>query len=778
MRRSLSLSVTVVVLLFGFFLAPHAYGAAGNPHAGNNAGAIPSLLPAHAPLDVSLAPSQAQPGEPIAYIGHGGFFDRTGRQIVPTADWVARVQSWYRGRLLAGLKPSQKAEFSAFEGRLNKGLNVGGQAGLVMQQRSLDWLIASSPRTTAVGRMQAKLNALKYRLSWRLALSDDLKQLEELQPFKLDAKIAARLRLPEFAPVDTKTATTNSGAAYTAECMAAGVPIPPSIGNLGVGGWTSQGFIPIADQFITGTPAELRTFENAQGMCIALPRYTSSTLATVKLDGVICLSKTTSKVCFWDNQMSGAGFWFPTGTQIPIGAPDLLVNAAGQYQAGGAEIEFGSGGVCTDCHAGENPYIIHPNSNLGTVTMGGLNSSLALPTFGPNRYDPLVGASWPQNSLSQAVDVPLTCIGCHVSGSAGRFPHLSTEYNGLLEGYCKTILTQALTRTMPLGSPGTEATSAAVITLKSWCGIAATSGPSNRGDPHLTTTNGINYDFQSAGEFTSLRNSDTGFELQTRQTPVLTSFTPGANAWTGLASCVSLNTAAALRVGGHRISYQPSDQITDSRMLLRIDGKPVTLPSGGLNLGGGNRIATAAAGGGIDVRTADGTRVNITPNYWSSEGYWYLNVEVLNTPAREGTMGTILGSDWLPQSPSGSSYGSAPGGLAARHALLNGTFADAWRVTNTTSLFDYASGTSTASFTERTWPPPPGSTCTTIRSNPWPGGLPRRPVSPMDPKQAQSLCREFSDPAVFDACVFDVTATGNASMVDAYRLTLQVRALP
>ncbi len=410
MRRSLSTSIIAVVLLFGFFLAPHVDGVAGNPHAAG-AGAVPGLLPGHAPLDVSLT---SQQGEPIAYIGHGAFFERNGRQIVPTAQWVAKAQSWYRGQLLAGLKPSQKAAFLDFEGRLTKGLNLSGQAGLILQQRSLDWLIASSPRTLAVGRMQAKLNALKYHLSWRLALSDDLKQLQELQPFKLDPKIEARLRLPEFNPVNTKTATTNSGAAYTAECMAAGVPIPPSIGNLGVGGWTSQGFIPTGDQFIVGTPAEVRTFENAQGMCIALPRYTNGTLATVKLDGVICLSKTTSKVCFWDNQMGGTGFNFPSGTQIPIGTPDLSVDPMGRYQAGGAEIEFGDGGVCTDCHAGENPYIIHPDSNLGTVLMGDLgNAPLNLPTFGPNRYDPLVGASWPQNSLSQALNVPPVCIGCH-----------------------------------------------------------------------------------------------------------------------------------------------------------------------------------------------------------------------------------------------------------------------------------------------------------------------------------------------------------------------------
>ncbi|HSG40018.1 MAG TPA: hypothetical protein VLE27_10305, partial [Thermoanaerobaculia bacterium] len=589
---------------------PLAHGAA------SPGGAAGKSRPAHLlpPAPAGQGVIQAQKEEPIAYIGHGAFFSRNGRQIVPTAEFVAKAQGWYRAHLLAGLNPRQRAAFSAFEQRLGKGLNLGGQAGLIVRQRGLDWLTANSPRTTATGRIQAKLNALAYRLNWRLPVREDLKELQSLEPFNLSPRIAARLKLPEFNPGGMKTATTNSGAAYIAECAAAGVPIPPSIGDLSPGNWTSLGFIPTSEQFIVGTPAEVRVYEDANGMCIALPRYNNAQ-TTVQLDGVICLSNTTSKVCFWDNQMSGAGFSFPAGAQIPIGVPNLAVDPLGRYQAGGAEIEFGSGGVCTDCHAGENPYIIHPDSNLGGgVFMGDLDDPpLSLPTFGPNRYDPLVGASWPQNALSHAQPlVPGACVGCHVQGSAGRFPHLSSD----LPGYCGTILAQALTDTMPLGSPGSQSGTAAILAFQAYCGTPPSAGPSNRGDPHLTTTNGVNYDFQAAGEFTSLRNSATGFELQTRQTPVLTTFTPGPNAYTGLASCVSLNTAAALRVGKTRISYQPIPGKPGSReeMELRIDGQLVTLPASGLNLGGGNRIASAAAGGGIDVRVADGTRVIITPN--------------------------------------------------------------------------------------------------------------------------------------------------------------------
>ncbi|HEY9420849.1 MAG TPA: hypothetical protein VIW92_05515, partial [Thermoanaerobaculia bacterium] len=137
------------------------------------------------------APTQAREDEPIAYIGHGAFFSRNGRQIVPTAEFVAKAQSWYRAHLLAGLNPKQRAAFSAFEQRLGKGLNLGGQAGLVVRQRALDWLTAKSPRTTATGRIQAKLNALTFRLNWRLPVQNDLKQLQSLEPFPLSPKIKA-----------------------------------------------------------------------------------------------------------------------------------------------------------------------------------------------------------------------------------------------------------------------------------------------------------------------------------------------------------------------------------------------------------------------------------------------------------------------------------------------------------------------------------------------------------------------------------------------------------
>jgi hypothetical protein len=742
-----------------------------------------------------------QEEEPIAYIGHGAFFDRTGRQIVPTEAWVARAQRWYRDRLVARVDPGRKREFETFERRLEQAFDAQGQTRLVVRQRALDWLVARMPRTVENLRMQAKVNLLASQLRWQLPRGDqDLERMRNLEPYRLDSSVVQKLSNPEFR-VQTGVAflvTSNSGQAYLNECANAGVPIPPSIGVLDpptTPGWRSLGFIPQNKQFIVGTPAEVRVFENGQGMCIALPRYTNNARTDVALDGVICLSRTTSKVCFWDNQMNGAGFSFPAGTQVPIGVANPAVNPAGLYQGGGAEIEFGNGGICTDCHAGENPYIIHPEVTLlsGTGTPTGTDMDdldqppLNLPMFAPDRYDPIVGASWPQNQLSHAPAlVPPACTGCHSSGaSGGRLPHLSSD----IPGYCGTVLATALdgqttpltvSPTMPQFGAGSLSNDPVVNTFQGWCASAATAGPSTRGDPHLTTTNGINYDFQAAGEFVSLRNSDTGFELQTRQTPVLTTFTPDANAHTGLASCVSLNTAAALRVGRHRISYQPvrGGRPTPEQMQLRIDGRAVLLTGRGVSLGGGNRIGAVAAGGGLDVRLDDGTRVVITSNYWASQGYWYLNIEVIDSPAREGTMGTILRGNWLPLSPAGTSYGPAPAAVAARHDLLNRVFADDWRVTAVNSLFDYGPGESTVTFTSKSWPPPPGGSCASITGNPWPGAQPRRPVQPMDARAAERLCRPIENPAARANCVFDLTATGEAAMVEAYRRSLMLRGTP
>jgi hypothetical protein len=726
-------------------------------------------------------PAQAQDREPIAAAGHGGFFGQDGRQIPVTLRFVADAQTWYRNKLLTNLSAAKKREFAAYEKRLRGGLKVEGQNGLLLQHQALEWLLANTASDKLKAQTAGKLRALRYAMNWKLPAQDDLKIVEKRELFAPRPDVLKRLQSLPIKPAagTVRSVTTASGQAYIDECAAAGVPIPPTINLMdpaGLTGWKSQGFIPTTNQFIVGTPAEVRTYKSTapEGMCYALPRYTDSTLSTVFLDGVICMGKQSSKVCFWDNQWTVSGtvqaFSFPAGTQIPIGVPGT---PGGKYQGGGKEIEFGPGDVCTDCHAGENPYIIHPKSNLAPGGPAVLWETLAgapqnLPSMAVNRYDPLVGGSWPQNQLSQAGStLPGACSACHVKGGNGRFPHLSNQ----VSRYCNTILAQAITRTMPPSSPGSAA--AAANTFKNaWCPNAPNSSSADAGDPHITTTSGINYDFQAAGEFTVLRTEETGFELQTRQSPVLTSFTPGANPYTGLASCVSLNTAVALRVGKHRITYQTGGTTANEKRLeLRVDGEPVD-PRKGLNLGGGNVIRKSTAGRELDISLADGTRVVVIPLFWTSQGYWYLDLQVFNTPAREGVMGPILPSEWLPRAPDGSSFSPKPASLLDRHMQLNHKFADAWRVSSSTSLFDYPAGTSSADFTDVNWPPESGQSCTSTTVS---GPIAR--VEKPRPDLAKKACRGIKNKAIYANCIFDVTVMGDTIAAKGHKRADKLKAL-
>jgi hypothetical protein len=733
------------------------------------------------------AAAHAQERDPISFVGHGAFFDADGKQVAPTPAFVVRAQSFYRARLLATLPQHKRMQFSAFQQQLARITNGGEQTKLVIDQRALDWLAANVDKRVVDARTLGKISALRFVLEFQLPDNSDPTGFRERKEFQLDPATRDRLDAPALkigasAGAQVFLATINSGQAYLNECMANQVPVPPSIGVLdpaGTSGWKSLGFIPQASQFITGTPAELRVFTSPSGMCFALPRYSNASLNTVMLDGVICLSKITSKVCFWDNQKGGSTFQFPAGTQIPIGVADAAVDPLLRYQAGGKEIENNpTAGVCTDCHGGRNPYIIHPEVGLTTAsgvatgtTMGDLSQApLNLPTFAPARYDPLVAASWPQNALSMSPAlVPPVCRGCHSGGSiGGAFPHLSSE----LAGYCSAVLDNAIARTMPPGSPGSQASNPDVIAFRNWCTSSASSGPANRGDPHLTTTASgkpITYDFQAAGEFVALRNSSNSFEMQTRQTPVATA-SGVANGYSGLTSCVSVNTAVALRVGKRRVTFQPppGQALTRERLQLRVDGDVTAPPSGGLVLGVGNKIVSTNTGG-IDITTGDGTHVIVSPNFWSSQGLWYLNVEVLRSPAREGTMAPILPSNWLPLAPGGGSFGPQPVALADRFTLLNKKFADAWRVTKTTTMFDYAMGSGTDAFTDRNWPPPPGNPC----AGPLTAGRPVAKGVSLD--VAQRHCLQIKDKMAFQSCVADVHATGEAGFVKAYLQTLATR---
>jgi hypothetical protein len=221
--------------------------------------------------------------------------------------------------------------------------------------------------------------------------------------------------------------TANSGQAYIDECRNAGVPIPPDWGD---SRWVWNGAL--TNPFIsTSLNAQVYYYKpntSPAGICYALPRMDGN--GVVKLLGIICQGNETSRACFWDNSANGVQFDVPTiNTFTPL-----------SRFAGGAALNGATGGTCTNCHAGENVFNIHPGTPLDLAAKG--------ITVKPNSFvQPIVHASWPQNTSPNTVDG--ACGTCHNQSVVGRFPRLSTE----VSGHCDIMATAWSRGSMP--PPGT-----------------------------------------------------------------------------------------------------------------------------------------------------------------------------------------------------------------------------------------------------------------------------------------------------------------------------------
>jgi len=312
--------------------------------------------------------------------------------------------------------------------------------------------------------------------------------------------------------------------------------------------------------------------------------------------------------------------------------------------------------------------------------------------------------------------------------------------------------------------------------LKDWLDPLNTGTLGLDGDPHITTANGAHYDFQGAGEFISLRDPN-GLEIQTRQAAIATTFNPGPDAHDGLATCVSLNTAVAARVGKHRVTYEPKlNGVPDPTGLqLRVDGVLKTVGPAGMDLGDA-RITKTSASGGLQIEFPDDSILLITPDWWANQSKWYLNADVIRPQAADGIAlgsfppggiaGAIPPGSWLPALPDGASMGPMPGPLHDRYVDLYQKFADAWRVTDETTLFDYAPGQSTNTFTMRNWPLEHG-----------PCVIPQtKPVRPVSQLVAQQACRSIKGEFAHQNCVFDVMVTGNLAFAKTYALSQKIQA--
>lgn len=222
------------------------------------------------------------------------------------------------------------------------------------------------------------------------------------------------------------------------------------------------------------------------------------------------------------------------------------------------------------------------------------------------------------------------------------------------------------------------------------------------GDPHLTSFDGANYSFQTVGEFMLVKSTKNNLEIQCRQRPQNDNF--------------SLNTAVAMNVAGDRVGIYAENKPDFDPSPLRVNGSPVQLSGrtyflskgGNIRLSGRNYIITYPTGEVVNVEMRQ------------SGAMQFLNILVQVFDCDRSNFQGLLGNannnvndDFNGNNNRSSTitYTSVFGNSSiSKHAekeylaFLAGTFADEWRVNQSASLFDYAIGQSTLTFTDRSFP--------------------------------------------------------------------------
>jgi hypothetical protein len=259
----------------------------------------------------------------------------------------------------------------------------------------------------------------------------------------------------------------------------------------------------------------------------------------------------------------------------------------------------------------------------------------------------------------------------------------------------------------------------------------------SNGDPHLLTINNYRYDFQGAGEFTLLRSKDGSLEIQTRQEPYTGNGTPR----------VATNTALAVKVAAHRVGVY----VTSAGLQAKLDGAALDITKA-TDLGGGARIAPYT--NGLEIDFQDGTKL------WAlSVGQWGVNAEISPSDALRssgvGLLGSIVpGGLGVPALPDGTRLPIAAD-KHQRHAVVYGRYADAWRVTDTTTLFDYDTGKTTATYTQKGFP---ADTADITYSD----------LTAAQRAVGGTACAAITDQQLNDACVFDVGVSGQTGFAESY----------
>lgn len=247
-------------------------------------------------------------------------------------------------------------------------------------------------------------------------------------------------------------------------------------------------------------------------------------------------------------------------------------------------------------------------------------------------------------------------------------------------------------------------------------------------DPHLLTFDGLKYDMQAIGELALVRDSEDEFEVQIR-TKKFTRYIPA-----------SVTVAVAAQVGGDRVGIYLDGTTRLNGTQFPLAGGANQLPDGGV---------LYFSGATWTLVWPDGSRLLVT-----TRGQ-YLDAQIGIPTSRLG--GTIEGL-------LGNYDGDSANDLRARNGDefaapisfedFYGAYAESWRVTDETSLFDYALDETTETFTDRSFPP---------------GQATLDDLTEAERETAEQICQDAGVPEEWlDSCIFDVAASGDPSLADSF----------
>lgn len=393
-------------------------------------------------IEVKPAMLAGRGEDPIAVAAHGTLFDANMKVIDPTPDFLRRTLDLYIRRLTGEANDRVRSTLDKHREILAEEFRNDEMTPRFL---ILDYL------TSAVAPQdQAYLEVRNHimRRAWYKSQMGLERYRGEIDPRTNFPRDVAKFG--EERGMIAK-ATTAAGREYMEECRKAEVPIPPQWGS---SGWTKIGNL--TTNFLGfGNPAEVWRADSTapKGLCVALPRVDGSNISAL---GIICLGTQSSNACFYD------------AADVPVGEKKNIED----FQSG-ADL---TNGVCTDCHAGENPYVVHPGSPLDMW-----------PDNQPQAWhSPLIKPIWPQNPgpfglLAQVPINPLppdsdgSCLTCHKQGQFGRFPDILAlnAWKGGQADYCRVVLKSAIGNTMP--GPG-SAHDKHVQAMLAFCGQSTPPG--------------------------------------------------------------------------------------------------------------------------------------------------------------------------------------------------------------------------------------------------------------------------------------------------------------